>query len=137
MKIIYCLLFVFCAVSSFGQNGSAISVMDFVKIKNDKKAEVLYYYENNWKIYREMALKKEVIISYRILTTTPDSTSDFDLIMITEYADSSHFNLAEERFQKIIKEIRPNGPILLNEIKPADFRQNILTKTATYWIYNK
>lgn len=59
-----------------------------------------------------------------------NATTIFDIILITEYADSVQLRLGEERFQKIIKETRPNGPRLLNEHKPADFRQNVFTKQA-------
>jgi len=60
------------------QNGSAqqsklVSVMDFVKIKNDKKTEALYYYENNWKVYREVAVERGLIHSYQLVMAVPDS----------------------------------------------------------------
>jgi hypothetical protein len=118
------------ANSSFGQSGTTIITIDFVKIKNNKRQEAQYFYENNWKVYRDIALKNDYIKSYKLLTTLADSTANFDLILITEYADSSQFKLNEERFQQIIKSTRPNGPKLLNELKPNDFRQNIFFKKA-------
>ena len=56
--------------------------------------------------------------------------ADFDFILITEYGDSTNYRLAEERFDKIIKEINPNGPKLLNALKPNEFRNNIFFKKA-------
>lgn len=126
-KLIFCFLLLI-PVTSLGQTKGAISVIDFVKIKNDKRNETLYFYENNWKIYRDSALKNNYIKSYELLTTKTDSIANFDIMLITEYSDSLQLKLGEERFQKIIKEIRPNGPKLLNDLKPNDFRQNVFTK---------
>jgi hypothetical protein len=113
---------------SFGQSETTITTFDFVKIKNNKRQEVLYFYENNWKVYRDIALKNDYIKSYKLLTTSADTTANFDLILLTEYADSTQFKLSEDRFQQIIKETRPDGPRLLNELKPNEFRQNLFFK---------
>ena len=113
--------------SAFAQR--SISTIDFVKIKNNHRQEALFYYENNWKIYRDIALEKDYIKSYKLLTTLPDTTkNNFDLILVTEYADSSQFKLNEQRFQEIIKTSRPSGPKLLNDLKPNDFRQLLFYK---------
>lgn len=112
----------------FAQSGSTVTTIDFVKIKNNRRQEALFFYENNWKLYRDIAIKKGFIQSYRLLSTTADSIADFNLILITEYADSLQYKLSEERFQQIIKTTRPEGPKLLNELKPADFRQNVFFK---------
>lgn len=110
------------------QAQTAVSVTDFVSVKNQRHKEVLYYYENNWKLYRDVALDKGFIKSYKLLTTQADSTANFDLILMTEYADSTQFSLSEGRFQQIIKDTRPSGPKLLNEWQPNDFRQNVFFK---------
>jgi hypothetical protein len=122
-------LLLFASIS-FGQSETTITTIDFVKIKDNRRKEALYFYENNWKLYRDIALKNGYIKSYKLLTTTADTTANFDLILITEYADSSQFKLNEERFQQIIKAARPDGPKLLNELKPADIRQNLFFKQA-------
>ena len=49
---------------------------------------------------------------------------------MTEYSDSIQYKISEERFQEIIKATRPNGPSLLNELKPNEFRQNVFTNEA-------
>lgn len=73
-------------------------------------------------------MEKIFIKSYKLLTTSADTIANFDLILITDYADSSQFKLNEERFQQIIKETRPDGLRLLNQLKPNDFRQNVFFK---------
>ncbi len=92
---------------TFAQSPAAISAMDFVKIKNGKRQEALFFYENNWKVYRDAALKKGFIKSYRILSVPGDAAGDFDLILVTEYNDMTQYKSAEERFQQIIKSMRP------------------------------
>ena len=118
-------LFLVAALSSLGQSG--IAVIDFVKIKEGRKKEALFFYENNWKVYRDIALKKNYISSYRLFSAG-DSAGSFDLMLITEYADSAQLGLSEHRFNDIIKAIRPEGPKLLNRLKPNDFRQNVYSR---------
>jgi hypothetical protein len=130
MKKIILITLLFNAQALFAQYQNSISTIDFVKIKNEKRNEALFFYENNWKIYRDIAIAKDFIKSYKLISTSSDSTANFDLLLITEYKDSIQYNLREERFQKIIKEINPNGPKLLNNFKPSDFRINLFYKEA-------
>ncbi len=118
-----------CFVNSQAQN--SITKIDFVKIKNGKRIEAIYFYENNWKVYRDIALEKGYIKSYKLLSTASDSTANFDLMLITEYIDSLQEKLSEERFQQIIKTSSPNGPRLLNNLKPNEFRLNLFLKEAS------
>lgn len=80
--------------------------------------------------------KKGYIKSYRFLTVTADTVANFDLILITEYADSLQLVISEERFQKIIKEVNPNGPKLLNDIKPPHFMKNLFFKRTNKLFYS-
>ena len=114
----------------FGQIKTGVVIVDFVKVKNGRFTETMFYYENNWKLYREVALQKNYITSYRILKTPADSLAEFDLILITEYEDSTQYNVAEDRFNAIIKDLRPDGPVLLNDLKPGEFRQNLFGRHA-------
>jgi hypothetical protein len=129
MKLLFCAVFLLSACFVNGQ-ARPVCVMDFVKVINNNRAETIHYYENNWKRYREIALQKKIITGYSFLSVLADSAANFDLVLITEYADSSQYNLAEERFTEIIKTVNPDGPVLLNEKKPADFRQILFNKKA-------
>ncbi|WP_445716919.1 hypothetical protein [Flavobacterium sp.] len=121
------LLILFLAISEFVF--SQISTYEFVKINNDYKNETIYYYEYNWKIFREKALKQKHITSYELVVNEKNVNPNFDIILITTFKDSLALSKAEEVFQKIIKETRPNGPILLNDIKPKEFKTNIFVYT--------
>lgn len=134
MRKILSLLAVVLVLEATGQE-APVAVIDFVKIRDGKRAEALFFYENNWKVYRDIALQKGIIQSYELLTTTPDSAANFDLMLVTVYKDSTQWAMAEERFQGIIKEVRPAGPKLLNDLKPAAFRQNVFNKKTELLFY--
>lgn len=121
-------LFVSCIAATLTAGAQTVLVMDFVKVKNDKYAETMFFYENNWKVYRDIALQKGFITSYRLEKTTADTAAPFDIILITEYRDTSMYHKSEENFRDILATARPNGPLLLNDLKPADFRQNVFVK---------
>jgi hypothetical protein len=106
-----------------------VSVIDFVKIKGGKTAEALFYYENNWRVYREIMLRKGFIRGFRLLQVK-GPPADHDLLLITEYEDEAQFKLAEDRFQAVIRETNPAGPKLLNAIPPAEFRETVSNRTA-------
>lgn len=99
--------------------------IDYVKIKDGKRAETLYFYENNWKLYREEALKRGVIHSYELLEADPGTSTPFDLILITRYTDAEQHKASEKNFEPILKMIRPNGPAKLNSLNPDEFRQSV------------
>lgn len=125
------LLMLFCSVSTrvHSQTSNSISSIDFVKIKNGQRKEAIFYYENNWKVFRERALQKRYIKSFKMLTTNADSIGNFDIILITEYADSLQLKLSEERFGEIIKS-RTSGAKFLNSSRPNEFRENVFSKQA-------
>ena len=130
MKHLLPVIFLFFFTKTFCQADPSITIIDFVKIKNNNTKEAIYYYENNWKASRDIALNRGFIKSDRLLSTTADSTADFDLILMTEFKDSTDYNLVEERFQAIFKEMRTGGPTLLNDIKPSEFRRIVFNKKA-------
>ncbi len=111
-----------------------IVLMDFVKIKNGKRDEAMFYYDNNWKIYREVALKRGFIQSYEIIEIAPNESNQFDLILITRYKNEEQYKNSEKNFEPILKEIRPNGTLLKNNLKPEEFRQNLFFNVGKLFI---
>lgn len=105
-------------------------VADYVKILNGKRDETLFFYENNWKIYRELALKRGLIHSFELLEFKSETDSDFDLILITRYLNEEQYKNSEKNFEPILKELRPNGVLLKNELKPEEFRKNLFYKVG-------
>lgn len=107
------------------KSGETTVLMDYVKIKDGRRDEALFYYENNWKIYREIALKRGYIQSFEIIEIAPNEKNQFDLILVTRYADEEQYKNSEKNFEPILKEARPNGVLLKSDLQPENFRQNI------------
>lgn len=105
-------------------------VADFVKIKNGRRDEVLYFYENNWKAYREEAKKRGVIDSFELVEASSEKNAGFDLILITRFRGKEQLDKSEENFAPILKQISPNGPALKNGLAPADIRENVFAYTG-------
>ncbi len=121
MKKFCCTLMLFFSVNAFCQKTSIVS-MDFIKVKNGHYKEALFFFENNWKLFRDSAMKLGGIKSYKLLKNNTDS-SKADIILMTEYFDKDSYLKREEIFQPIMKSIRPNGEVSKNNLK----RDEILT----------
>lgn len=132
IKNILLLIFVsgLSAAGLSAQGNAPLWVADFVRIQSGHRTEALFFYENNWKLYRDTALARGHISAYRLLETTPDSLGDFDLVLMTAYPDSAAHAASEEHFRPILKTLRPGGPVLLNALKPGDFRHNAFLKNC-------
>lgn len=127
------LLLLFCGLFTLplsGQNNAPVWVLDFVRVKSGHRTETLFYYENNWKLYRDTALARGYISAYRLLETAPDSLGNFDFVLMTAYPDSTAYARSEEHFQPVLKALRPEGPKLLNSLKTNDFRENVFFKNC-------
>jgi len=120
-----CVVFLLLSFSGYAQ---PITVMDFVQVKEEHRAEAFYYYEHNWKLFRDIALKKGFIVSYRLEETVADAAGEFNLILITEYKDSVFFQNSEANISGIINMVRPGGPALLNSLQPDEFRKKLFLK---------
>lgn len=101
--------------------GQKVTTIDIVKTKLDDLAEAHYFYENNWKAFRQAALTQGYITGYRMLQSEPDTTGFITLTLMTEYADSAMYQRAEEHFRPIMTAISPDGPKYLTNRKNRDF----------------
>lgn len=132
MRVFTVIIILFTQIASIQaqQNHTSIWIADFAKTKAGHRAELLYYLEQNWKLYRDSALIRGYISGYRLLETTPDSLGDFDFILLTEFPDSASFHQVEANFAPMMKAMRPSGPVTLNSIKAAEFRELKFNKDA-------
>lgn len=130
MRFTICCCLAALSLHATAQKSGEVILMDFVKITEGRKAEAMFFYENNWKVYREAALKQKIIKAYELLETRPDTLNNFDLVLITIYEDTAQYAKSEANFAPILKQLRPQGPVLLNDFKPNDFRKNIFFKIA-------
>ena len=110
----------------FGQIDDRITTISFVEILDNNKEETEYYFRNNWKVLRDMALEKNYIESYEVLATPWSEDEPYHIILITTYSNKDQYDIREDHFQELIKE---KGDLnLLNEKKPDEFRKTLYTK---------
>lgn len=112
-------------------------VADFVKIKTSRRDEAIYFYENNWKLYREEAKRRGVIDSFEIIEARSEKSSAFDLILITRYRGEDQLKNSEANFEPILKQLRPNGPALKNQVRPDEFRENVFAYTGKVMFFSR
>ena len=126
-RTILILLALHATITCWAQQDEKITTMDFVQVLNKNHAEAIYYYENNWQILREKAIKKGYIHSYQLLETPYSEDAPFDLILITTYENKAQYEQREPNFAELIAE--KGGLKLMNDKQPGEFRKIIFNKT--------
>jgi hypothetical protein len=75
---------VFAQVSRPWRNGSVWDVA-FIRVKPGMDEAYRNYLVNEWKAHNEAAKKEGLLLSYKVLSTEAHDTSDWNLILMTEY----------------------------------------------------
>lgn len=132
MKHIILFAILLSSYTGISQQTTHISMIDYVQVLNENKAEALFYYQNNWQQLRIKALKKGYIESYQLLETKPTTGTPYTFMLITTYKNKAQYEASEKNFQKLID--ASNGLKLLNNKKPTAFRKIILHNDAVkHW----
>lgn len=118
VSILILALLTYCTIQS---QEKPYYTVDIVQGNADMEDELFYFYENNWKVFRDSALSEGYISAYNMILTSSDSLGNFQLLLLTEYPDSLAFAKSEENFNPLLKKLRPKGPMMLNETQRADF----------------
>lgn len=79
----------------------AVWSADFVTVKPGMFGDYLRFLEANWARARRTALAQGHIRSYRVLTA-PDTAAGWQVILLTEYADSAAYARREAAFRPIL-----------------------------------
>ncbi|MEM6362336.1 MAG: hypothetical protein AAF731_19770 [Bacteroidota bacterium] len=126
MKVLTLFFVLFMFDAATAQSDTRISTIEFVQILDDNREEALFYYQNNWKVLREMAVKKSYIDSFGLLEVEFTEDQPYHIILMTTFANKDQFEKSEQHFEELIK---AKGPLrLLNEKKPGEFRKNLYLK---------
>lgn len=133
-KSLCIITFIFLVHFSSGQEAGNISTLDFVEILYENRDEAVYYYQNNWRVHREKALKRNVIASFQIMEVIPSEEAPFHLILITTYKDKVQYDSRKANFEDIMKDQKELN--LLNEIEPKDFRKVVFNKRMASHLVN-
>ncbi len=133
MKTILFFILLTLSVNIYAQS-EVVTLFEAVKIKNKKRAEAFYFYENNWKVLREKALEKGIIHSFEFVVVKSNEKADFDIILITRYKDQAQFEKSEANFRPFLE---AHGNVkLLNETKPDDFRKSVFVINGQSFLKN-
>ncbi|WP_298338512.1 hypothetical protein [uncultured Algibacter sp.] len=127
MKKLIVLFFVLITALGFSQT-EKISMIDYVEVLNNNKAEALFYYQNNWEQLRIKAVEKGYIDSYQLLETQPTKEAPYSFMLITTYKSKLQYHASEANFNMLIE--ASEGLKLMNDKKPRDFRKVILHNDA-------
>ena len=130
MKFKFLLIALLFCVNSFCQSNNKITTIETVEILNNNSEEAIYYFENNWKVLRTMALDKGYIDSFQLLQASYTNETPFHLILITTYTNKAQYEKREDHFGELIK--AKGGRKLLNDKKPSDFRKSVFSVDAAH-----
>lgn len=104
--------------------------VDFVKTKDGHFDNYLQYIAANWSVARKEAKARNYIVASRMLVLP--SNPDWDVLLMTEYADMQQFEMREENFKNVFKEIRRDqGPLLINGLGSKDLAEIKFSETFT------
>ncbi len=81
--------------------GNTVWTVDLVYTLPGQQAEYLRNIEANWAGARRLARQGGAVLSYRALVAPPDSLRGWDVMLMTEYADSSAWSQREAIFESI------------------------------------
>lgn len=132
MRIIILLAAILFSTLNLHKPDERLTNIDFVQILNENKEEALYYYHQNWKVLRNMAVDEGYIHSYQLLETPYSEEAPFHLMLITTYSNQREYDKREEQFAKLIGSLGDTR--LLNDKKPVEFRKVLLGKdNVRHW----
>lgn len=123
-KVLCLLVLLMVSTISNAQQETRISSIDFVQVLNKNHDEALYYYHNNWRWLRELAVEKGYIVDYEFYQVERTAETPYDLILITVYGNKAQSEAREENFTELIE---LKGDLrLLNEKQPGEFRKLLM-----------
>lgn len=88
---------------------STVWAVDFVKTKEGQFDDYLKFNEANWVKAREEMKKQGTILSYKVLTLPHNSGDEWNILLMTEYADMKMYEAREKSYQAAVAKIRPAG----------------------------
>ncbi|WP_299365146.1 hypothetical protein [Winogradskyella sp.] len=125
MKLKFLIVVFLCCAFSFSQTNEKLTTIETVEILNNNEQEALYYFQNNWKALRIMAVEKGYIDSFELLQTPYSKETPFHIMLVTTYANKAQYDKREEHFRELIK---ASGELkLMNDKKPTEFRISVFS----------
>jgi hypothetical protein len=102
-------IFILWIIDGSAQQRPTIWAMDFVKTKDGHFDDYLKFNEANWRKARDEMKKQGTVLSYKVLTMPSAAQDEWDVLLMTEYADMKMYEAREKSYQDAIAKIRPAG----------------------------
>ena len=80
---------------------NTVWTVDLIRTLPGQQAEYLRNIEANWAGARRIARERGVVLAYQAFVAPPDSLRGWDVLLMTEYADSSTWAQREPIFESI------------------------------------
>ncbi|RPJ69893.1 MAG: hypothetical protein EHM24_17230 [Acidobacteria bacterium] len=100
------LALVFAGLSAYAQmqrpyrDGSVWNVA-FIKMKPGMESAYLNYLANDWKREQEALKKEGLILSYKVLATEAHGTTDWNMLLMTEYKDLATMEANQQKMDQV------------------------------------
>jgi hypothetical protein len=86
------------------RNGSVWSIA-FVKVQAGMDTAYLNYLSGQWKAEQEALKKEGMILSYKVLTTEGHGSTDWNLMLLTEYKDLATMEAGEAKADALAQKV--------------------------------
>mgnify|MGYP001275759818 CR=1 FL=1 len=91
---------------------------------------------NGWKKVMDEAKKQGIILSYMVLTQSPNDTEDWDLALLIEYKNMAAFDGLSDKMEKIQKDLfGSRETIQESAVKRNDLREMLGSKLARQLLF--
>jgi len=125
LTVLLCLL----SISVFAQQPkqTSIVIVEFTKTKPGLYADAMKYYEAGWLKARVEAKKRKYIASYKLWTLGENAEGEWNIMLITEFANQQTFDAVEPNFKKVFAKVAP-GEITVNGKTGEDLVTSVMIK---------
>lgn len=126
---------VFLLGSAHLVGAQSVWATDFVKTKEGQYDNYLRSLAANWEKARIKAIELGYVKAYRVLTLP--GNPEWDVVLMTEYADRASFDRREEHFSEVFKLVDPDGPTLIDGKRARQLADILFSKEFSSPIFSK
>lgn len=98
---------VFAQVNRPYRNGSVWNIA-FIRMKPGMETAYLNYIASEWKRNQEAMKKEGLIVSYKVLTTEAHGSTDWNILLMTEYKDMATMEANEAKADALAQQVVGN-----------------------------
>jgi hypothetical protein len=95
---------IFAQVNRPFRNGTVWSI-GFIRMKPGMETAYLNYVAGDWKREQEALKKEGQIISYKVVQTEPHGSTDWNLMLMTEYKDLATYEANLEKADALLQRV--------------------------------